>query len=173
MRAVVLALGANMGDTGMTLREAVKALNNLEGVEITAVSPLIRTTPVLMPDAQPQDDYSNAVVLGRTTLEPFALLAATQKIEADFGRTREVRWGPRTLDIDIIDVEGVQMDTETLTLPHPRAHQRTFVLYPWWRINPDAYLVGAGAVRDLLAAADDGGILEEDPLWGVEKGEKQ
>ncbi len=163
---VVLALGANRGDTLATLRGAVEALAGLDGFEVEAVSPLVRTEPVLEKGALPQDDYLNAVVIGRTVLAPPALLAATQKIEADFGRVRVSRWGARTLDIDIIALDQMRLQTRTLTLPHPRAKSRAFVLYPWSKIAPNARLAGAGYVKDLLEdATDRGGLLMEYPNW--------
>lgn len=165
---VVLALGGNRGDTAAILRGAVEALANLEGFEMEAVSPLVRTKPVLEKGALPQDDYLNAVVLGRTVMAPPALLAATQKIEADFGRVRTSHWGARTLDIDIVSLDRMQLDTRTLTLPHPRAHGRAFVLYPWLLVDEGAYLAGAGYVRDLLPQTEDlPGVMAQYPQWLV------
>ena len=163
---VVLALGGNRGSVVANLRGSVAALADLDGFEIVAVSPLIRTEPVLEEGALPQDDYFNAVVIAKTVLAPPALLAATQGIETQFGRVRAGRWGARTLDIDIIDLDRMTLNLKTLTLPHPRAHGRAFVLYPWTRADADAHLVGHGFVRDLLTRADDlGGIIAEYPGW--------
>ena len=163
---VVLALGGNRGSVVANLRGSVAALADLDGFEIVAVSPLIRTEPVLEEGALPQDDYFNAVVIAKTVLAPPALLAATQRIETQFGRVRAGRWGARTLDIDIIDLDRMTLTLKTLTLPHPRAHGRAFVLYPWTRADADAHLVGHGFVRDLLTRADDlGGIIAEYPGW--------
>lgn len=168
---VVLALGANRGDTAANLRGAIEAIANLDGFEMETVSPLVRTKPVLEKGALPQDDYLNAVVLGRTVLAPPALLAATQKIEAEFGRVRTSRWGARTLDIDIISLDRMRLSTRTLTLPHPRAHGRAFVLYPWLLIDAEAYLAGAGYVRDLLPQAEDlPGVIAQYPQWLVGDG---
>ena len=163
---VVLALGGNRGSVVANLRGSVAALADLDGFEIVAVSPLIRTEPVLEEGSLPQDDYFNAVVIAKTVLAPPALLAATQGIETQFGRVRAGRWGARTLDIDIIDLDRMTLNLKTLTLPHPRAHGRAFVLYPWTRADADAHLVGHGFVRDLLTKADDlGGIIAEYPGW--------
>lgn len=163
---VVLALGANRGDTVATLRGAVEALAALEGFDVQAVSPLVRTEPVLEKGALPQDDYMNAIVLGQTVLAPPALLAAIQKIESDFGRVRVSRWGARTLDIDIIALDQMRLQTSRLTLPHPRAWSRAFVLYPWFQVDPAAHLAGAGYIKDLLGhAADLSGLLMEYPDW--------
>lgn len=163
---VVLALGGNRGPVVETLRGAVEALGGLDGFEIDAVSSLVETVPVLEPGALPQDNYLNAVVLGRTVLAPPALLLATQRIEKQFGRKRLGKWGARTLDIDIIDVDRMRLDNKLLTLPHPRAHERAFVLYPWRQVARDGYLPRHGAVADLLPRTDDlGGVLAEYPEW--------
>ena len=115
-----------------------------------AVSPVYETAPVGGP-AQP--DYLNAVLVIETGLAPRDLLAATQRIEADFGRVRAERFGPRTLDIDIVSFAGDVSDDPVLTLPHPRAHERAFVLAPWHDLDPAASLPGRGAVAALLAGA--------------------
>jgi 2-amino-4-hydroxy-6-hydroxymethyldihydropteridine diphosphokinase len=120
-----------------------------------AVSPVYETVPVGGP---PQPDYLNAVLLARTTLPPHALLDRLQRVEVAFNRVREVRWGPRTLDIDIIAVEGETSDDPVLTLPHPRAHERAFVLAPWHDVDPAAVLPGRGGVAALLAAVGAPGI---------------
>jgi 2-amino-4-hydroxy-6-hydroxymethyldihydropteridine diphosphokinase len=117
---------------------------------VLAVSPVYETAPVGGPD---QPDYLNAVLLIETGLAPRDLLAATQRIEADFGRVRAERFGPRTLDIDIISFDGDVSDDPVLTLPHPRAHERAFVLAPWHDLDPAASLPGRGAVAALLAGA--------------------
>ncbi len=163
---VVLALGGNRGDVVANLRGAVEALACLDGFEVLAVSPLVETEPVLEPGALPQDNYLNAVVLGRTVLAPPALLAELQAIEARFGRERRTRWGARTLDIDIIDLDGMRLNTRSLTLPHPRAAERAFVLYPWSLVDSEACVPGCGAVGELLGAAQDlPGVLAEYPNW--------
>jgi len=151
---VVLALGSNVGASQDTLRAAVQALRDLAGLDVVAVSPLARTAPVGGPD---QPDFLNAVVIGRTTLAPLDLLRATQEIEREHGRERLERWGPRTLDIDLIVYGGILAVTDELELPHPRAHQRAFVLQPWAQIDPDAVLpgLGGGPVAALAATAPD------------------
>jgi 2-amino-4-hydroxy-6-hydroxymethyldihydropteridine diphosphokinase len=122
---------------------------------LTAVSPVYETVPVGGP---PQPDYLNAVVLAETTLPPLEFLDRLHEIEAAFDRVRVVRWGPRTLDIDIISVAGERSEDPELTLPHPRAHERAFVLAPWHDIDPDAELPGYGPVVDLLAGIETTGI---------------
>ena len=142
----VLALGANLGDPQAALQGAVDALIAHPQVEVLAASSVYETDPVGIAD---QPVFCNAVVLVRTTLEPGALLAVAHGIERDWHRTRDVRWGPRTLDVDIIDIEGESSDDPSLTLPHPRAHERGFVIVPWREIEPGAVLTGHGPISEL------------------------
>src|SRR5690606_3437170 len=132
---------------------AVRELAESDGVELTAVSTLIET-PALKPDGVDLDapPYLNGVVLIRTTLTPIALLDLLDAIEQRHGRERTVRWGDRTLDLDIIDFAGLTSTTERFTLPHPRAHELDFVLRPWLEVGPDAVLPRHGRVVNLLAA---------------------
>jgi dihydropteroate synthase len=150
----VLAIGSNLGDRLGTLRQAVAEIGQLPDTEVLAVSPVYETVPVGGP-AQP--DYLNAVLMVRTGLRPRDLLDRLNRIEAARGRVREVRFGPRTLDIDIISYADQTSDDPVLTLPHPRAHERAFVLAPWHDIDAGAVLPG-GSVADLLAGLDRGGI---------------
>lgn len=151
---VVLALGSNLGAAQETLRDAVYDLAEVPGIEVVDVSPLARTAPVGGPD---QPDFLNAVVLARTTLAPRDLLRATQAVEQLHGRERHEHWGPRTLDVDIIVYGTTLAVTEDLELPHPRAHERAFVLQPWAQVAPDAVLpgLGGGPVGALAATAPD------------------
>ena len=151
MTAVVLALGSNLGDRQDILQGAVDAIVGLPGVRVTAVSPVYETVPVGGP-AQP--DYLNAVVLADAARPARDLLDRLHEIEAAFDRVRLVRWGPRTLDIDVITFGRERSDDPELTLPHPRAHERAFVLAPWHDVDPDAELPGRGPVDELLAKAD-------------------
>jgi dihydroneopterin aldolase / 2-amino-4-hydroxy-6-hydroxymethyldihydropteridine diphosphokinase len=156
----VLALGSNLGDREATLRSAVLGLRAMPGITVQTVSPVLRTASVGGP---PQPDYFNAVVLVTTSLSAHDLLQACHRIEAAHDRVREVRWGPRTLDIDVIRYGALVSSMPELTLPHPRAAQRAFVLAPWLAADPEATLPvadGAHAVRevsvaDLLAQAPD------------------
>lgn len=152
---VVLALGANLGPAQETLRQAVSDLAGTRGIEVTDVSPLARTAAV----GPEQPDYLNAVVLARTTLSPRELLRATQAVEQAHGRERAERWGPRTLDVDIVVYGSVLAVTDDLELPHPRAHERAFVLEPWSQVDPHAVLpgLGGGPVATLAATAPDRG----------------
>jgi len=115
----------------------------------------------------PQPDYLNAVLLARTTLPSRLLLHQLHQVEAAFSRVREVRWGPRTLDIDIITVDSEVCADPELALPHPRAHERAFVLAPWHDVDPRAVLPGYGDVATLLAATDTSGIRRSDLVLSV------
>ncbi len=152
---VVLALGSNQGSRLGTLQGCVHAIGQLPDTDVLAISPVYQTAPVGGPD---QPDYLNAVLVAATALPPMDLLAATSRIEADFGRVRAERWGPRTLDVDIISYADQVSDDPVLTLPHPRAHERAFVLAPWHDIDAQAELPGHGPVTDLLAALDRSGV---------------
>lgn len=150
----VLALGSNVGTSQDTLRAAVRALAEVPGVQVATVGPLARTAAVGGPE---QPDFLNTVVLARTTLSPRALLHACLEIEAGLGRVRAEPWGPRTLDIDVI-VHGSTIGvTDDLELPHPRAHERAFVLLPWAQADPGAVLpgLGGGPVAALAETAPD------------------
>ena len=148
LRHVVLALGANLGDTQGSLEWAIGQIRLLD-VNVVAVSSFLRTAPVLAEGQAPQPDYLNAVVCIDTALAPLDLLAALERIEVRGGRVRHERWGARLLDIDIIDVEGVTSTYSHLLLPHPRAAERLFVLEPWHQIEPDATLLGR-PISDLI-----------------------
>jgi 2-amino-4-hydroxy-6-hydroxymethyldihydropteridine diphosphokinase len=162
-RSAVLALGSNLGDRRDILQGCVDAIAGIPEVQVMAVSPVYETVPVGGP---PQPDYLNAVILARTTLPSKSLLDRLHEVEAAFDRVREVRWGPRTLDIDIITVDGEVSADPELTLPHPRAHERAFVLAPWHDVDPDAVLPGHGPVATLLAATGQSGIRRAGLLRG-------
>ncbi|RHA43595.1 2-amino-4-hydroxy-6-hydroxymethyldihydropteridine diphosphokinase [Cellulomonas rhizosphaerae] len=151
---VVLALGSNLGAPQDTLRRAVGDLGAIPGVQVVDVSPLARTAPVGGPE---QPDFLNAVVLARTSLSARDLLRATQSVEQAHGRERHEHWGPRTLDVDIIVYGGLTAVSDDLEVPHPRAHERAFVLQPWAQVAPDAVLpgLGGGPVAVLAATAPD------------------
>jgi 2-amino-4-hydroxy-6-hydroxymethyldihydropteridine diphosphokinase len=143
MSRVVLSLGSNLGDRLSHLHAAVETLSREVSVE--AVSPIYETSPVGGPEQGP---YLNAVVLATTDLSPRELVALCQRVEASEGRERVERWGPRTLDIDLIAYDDLVSDDPVATVPHPRAHERSFVLAPWLDVDPDAVL-GGRRVRDL------------------------
>lgn len=161
---VVVALGANMGDAAATLDSALVTLAESGAVTDLRVSASFVTEPVGGPD---QPAYVNRVVTARSRWSAPRLLAALHAIEADHGRERTVRWGPRTLDLDLIQwgEPGTptmwHSDRDDLGLPHPRARERAFVLVPWLDVDPHARLaVGAGveSVAALVAALDTSGV---------------
>ncbi|ANJ27963.1 2-amino-4-hydroxy-6-hydroxymethyldihydropteridine diphosphokinase [Agromyces aureus] len=156
MSRAVIAFGANLGDREATIAGAVRELAEVPGVELAAVSPVYETPAIT--DAGVDLDapgYLNGVVIVETTITPHALLAALHEIEASHGRQRLKHWGDRTLDLDLIDVDGLVIDDTGLQLPHPRAWQRAFVLQPWLDLEPDAVLPGRGRIAALRAAAPD------------------
>ena len=150
-RTVVLALGSNLGDRLANLQRGVDVLCTEPGLDQVAVSPVYETAPVGGPAQQP--DYLNAVLTAATSLPARALLDRARAAEQAAGRVRGPRWGPRTLDVDVIVYAGVVSDDPELTLPHPRAGERAFVLAPWHDLDPGAVLPGRGTVAGLLAAA--------------------
>lgn len=156
MTRVALGLGANLGDRVAALQGAVDLLAPL--LRDAMVSSVYETAPVGGPADQP--DYANAVLVGDTDLDPHRLLAAAHDAEQAWHRTREVRWGPRTLDVDILAVGDVELRDSDLVIPHPRAHERGFVLVPWAEVDPGFVLVGHGLVSELAArsVARDGAV---------------
>jgi 2-amino-4-hydroxy-6-hydroxymethyldihydropteridine diphosphokinase len=152
---VVLALGSNLGDRLANLQGAVDALCAGPGLADPAVSPVYETAPVGGPV---QPDFLNAVLVATTTLPPRAVLDRGQAAEAAMRRVRGPRWGPRTLDVDVIVYGNEVSDDPELTLPHPRAHERAFVLAPWHDVDPGAVVPGRGPVADLLAAVGIAGV---------------
>ena len=146
----ILALGGNLGDPRQQIAQAIAELGEHPGIKVTNTSPLVESFAVSeagIEESAPR--YLNGVVEVETDLEPLELLKATREIEQSAGRVRDVRWGPRTLDIDIIIYGNLTLTTEELTIPHPRAHQRSFVLTPWSLMQPEATFPGAGKVSDL------------------------
>jgi 2-amino-4-hydroxy-6-hydroxymethyldihydropteridine diphosphokinase len=152
----VLALGSNLGDREATIRAAVADLDAADGIRVQQLSPLIETPALKLSGVDyTAPAYLNGVVLVDTVLGPHDLLDVVNAVEERHGRVREERWGDRTLDIDIVDYDGRVLEDERLTLPHPRAWERAFVLAPWHAVQPDAELVGHGRIDLLLSAAAD------------------
>ncbi|MEY3169531.1 MAG: hypothetical protein RL421_774 [Actinomycetota bacterium] len=147
---VVLALGANLGDPRKQISLAIDAIRDI--VKVEKVSSLYETAPFKVNDSQP--NYINAVLIGDTELQPKELIKELLAIEAKLGRQRTLPKAARTIDIDIVDYEGFFLESEELTLPHPRAHERRFVLEPWAEIEPNARLRERGPIKELLAALD-------------------
>ncbi len=146
LKRVVIALGSNIGDRESTIESAIDLLK--EFVVVDKVSTLIETDPVGGPE---QGSYINGVLLGRTSLAPEELMKKLLEVEAGLGRVRSVPNAPRTIDLDLIDYEAVVIDSPTLTLPHPRAFERHFVIKPWLEIDPEALLVGHGRLQEIAA----------------------
>ena len=160
-RRAVLSLGSNLGDRLALLQRAVDALRAVPDLTAVAVSAVYETAPV---GGREQPDYLNAVLLVETALPARALLEAALGVEASLGRVREERWGPRTVDVDVLAVGGERHDEPDLTLPHPRAHERAFVLAPWRDVDPAAELPGLGPVAGLLDRLGTAGVRRRDDL---------
>jgi len=153
---VALGLGANLGDRLQALQTAVDVIVRDPAVRAVAISALVETDPVGGPD---QPDYLNAVLVIETTLPPVEVLALAHLAESECGRTRDVRWGARTLDVDVVDYQDVVSSDPTLMLPHPRALERGFVLVPWADADPDQVIAGTTIrVADALAALGAAGL---------------
>ena len=144
MKAVI-ALGSNLGNRELYIDSAVAELAKV--IEITHLSTNHETDPVGGPE---QPKYLNAIAIAETELDPRELLIIMLEIENRLGREREVHWGPRTIDLDLIVFGDEVIDSEVLVLPHPRAHERKFVLEPWLEIDPGAYIPGIGEIESIL-----------------------
>ena len=144
MKAVI-SLGANIGDPKAQMDIAVALLR--QALEVTAVSEYLSTKPVS--DIE-QPDYLNAICIAESELPALDLLAVLHGIEKSLGRERLERWGPRTIDLDLIQYGSLLSSADELTLPHPRAHERRFVLEPWHSIDPEAILLTHGKISELL-----------------------
>ncbi|AOU77595.1 MULTISPECIES: 2-amino-4-hydroxy-6-hydroxymethyldihydropteridine diphosphokinase [Streptomyces] len=159
----VLSLGSNLGNRLETLQGAVDALEDTPGVRVKAVSGVYETEPWgVDPDSQPA--YFNAVVVLRTTLPPDSLLERAQAVEEAFDRVRHERWAARTIDVDIVTYGEVRSEDPALTLPHPRAHERAFVLVPWLDVEPAAQLPGRGEVAALAESVGRTGVVPRPDL---------
>ena len=163
----VLSLGSNLGDREGTIRVAIEEIAGVDSVTVVNASGLVETAAVRLDGVDDQaPPYLNAVVAILTALSPEALLDSLNRIEDAHGRVRDERWGDRTLDIDIVSMGGLTRESDTVTLPHPRAAGRAFVLAPWLEIEPDARIPGYGRVDELLAATGDlVHRVEAEPLW--------
>jgi 2-amino-4-hydroxy-6-hydroxymethyldihydropteridine diphosphokinase len=162
IRPAVLSLGSNSGDRLANLQGAVNALADTPEVSVVTVSSVYETRPVDAPDGSPE--FLNAVLVADSTLSVATLLDRALAVEAAFGRERSEPNGPRTLDVDLIVVGNRLSDTPELRLPHPRAHERAFVLVPWHEIDAGAQIPGKGKVQDLLAEIDTSGVVHRSDL---------
>lgn len=151
MTRAYVALGANLGPREITLLRAVDLLAETEGVEVRAVSQLRETEPVGVVE---QPLFLNGAVALDTSLSPRELLERLLEIERGLGRVRDVRWGPRVVDLDLLVYGDLQVDEPGLRVPHPRLHERRFVLEPLAELDPDLEIPGCGPMSDLLAALD-------------------
>lgn len=162
IRQAVLSLGSNLAQRLSNLQGAVDALSDTPGVSVVAVSAVYETVPVDAPEESPP--FLNAVVLVDSTLSVHTLMERCRAVEDAFGRERSRVHAPRTLDVDLITVgQRIASDVE-LVLPHPRAHERAFVLRPWLEIDIEAQIPGLGAVADLIEQVDESGINRRDDL---------
>jgi 2-amino-4-hydroxy-6-hydroxymethyldihydropteridine diphosphokinase len=163
LRKVVYSIGSNLGDRLGYLQGAVDALRDTPDVIVVDVSSVYESEPVGGPEGSPA--FLNLVVVAETTLEPRTLLERAQAIEDAFGRDRSgERWGPRTLDVDLILVGRSEVDQPDLQLPHPRAAERGFVLLPWAEVDPAGTLPGRGPVAELAQAVDGSGVRRREDL---------
>jgi len=153
----VLALGANLGDRAATLQAALDGLG--AQTRVVAVSAIFETAPVGGPS---QPDFYNAVVLVDTTLAATDLLTLAHSLEAAAGRVRVEHWGPRTLDVDVLAYDDKRSDDPELTLPHPRAHERAFVVLPWLEVEPDGAIDGYGTLAELATKLGTAGVRRRD-----------
>ncbi len=163
IRRCVVSVGSNLGERLSNLQGAVDSLSDTPEVWVTAVSPIYETDPVGAPDGS--GSFLNIVVLADTTLSARTLLERAHAIEDAFGRERTSEAGaPRTLDMDLIVVGDRRSDADDLVLPHPRAHERAFVLAPWNDVEPDAELLDQGPVANLLEKVGRDGVLRRDDV---------
>jgi 2-amino-4-hydroxy-6-hydroxymethyldihydropteridine diphosphokinase len=162
IRQAVISIGSNLGDRLNRLQGAVSALEDTPEVQVVSVSSVYETQPVGAPEGS--GPFLNAVVLIDTTLTVHTLLDRAHAIEDAFGRERSEPGAPRTLDVDLVVVGDRVADDETLTLPHPRAHERAFVLLPWLEIDPEGEIPGQGFVADLVGDVDTTGVVRREDL---------
>lgn len=140
-----IGLGSNLGDRLANLQEAVRRLSKTDGVRVTRLSRVFETSAV----GPAQPDFLNAVAEVRTALSPRELLAASLRIEEEMGRVRLERWGPRVIDLDLLNYGRMKIDEQGLTVPHPRMHERAFVLVPLFELEADPLLPGDRPARSL------------------------
>lgn len=137
------------------MKSAIESLGDIQSTSMIRISSLYKSKPV---GPQDQDDYINAVAQLETELSPLELLDALQEIEDDHGRVRNERWGPRTLDLDILMFGDEVIQSDRLTIPHPEIPNRSFVLVPWAEINADCVIPNSGRVTDLITKVDQEGL---------------
>lgn len=146
MKKAYLGIGGNIGDTRANIEDTIELLKKNDAIEVTSLSSFYETEPVGYTD---QDWFLNVVVEIETTLEPLKLLEYCQHIENELKRERTIRWGPRTIDVDILLYEDYSSDSEILTVPHPRMTQRAFAMVPLYEISPDLVIDGTD-IKDII-----------------------
>ena len=156
IRKVVLSIGSNLGEREANLAGAVLSLSETPDLVLRQVSRVYASPAVDSPPGSPE--FYNAVVVADSMLSPQMLVERTQAIEDAFGRERGERNAPRTLDVDLVVVGDALSDTEQLRLPHPRAHERAFVVVPWFEVDPNGAIPGRGRLIDLVPALDTTGL---------------
>ncbi len=162
LRKVVYSIGSNLGDRLNNLQGAVDAIRDTPDVIVVEVSSVYESAAVGGPEDSPA--FLNLVILAETTLEPRTLLERAQAVEDAFGRERGEKWSPRTLDVDLVVVGTTETDQPDMKLPHPLAHERSFVLAPWVEVDPEAELPGKGRIGDLMRQIDLSGLTLRDDL---------
>ena len=170
MVTAFVGLGGNLDGPQQRVLRALRRLARLPGVRLSGASSLYRSPPLTAPGVPPQDPYVNAVARLETGLDPQTLLELLHAVEAEQGRRRTAaRWGPRTLDLDLLLYGEARLETPDLVLPHPELHRRAFVLYPLAEIDPEARVPGLGGVAALLAGVDTAGLTRIAPAPAPER----
>lgn len=148
----VLALGSNLGDREQHLKDALSEIAKLPTTKLLAASSILETVAITeVGEDQSRPSYLNAVAIVETELTAEKLHQLTSEIENSLGRVRETKWQDRTIDVDLIAFGSEVIESENLVIPHPRAHQRLFVLKPWFELEPDAEIAGLGKIASLIA----------------------
>ena len=166
MRSSFISIGSNIGDRLHHLKEAIRLLHANKGVWVSTISSIYETAPVGYTD---QADFLNIVIGVETELDALSLLAVCQDIELELGRVRDIRWGPRTVDLDILLYSSDNIETENLIVPHPRMHERAFVLIPLLEIAPTVAHPVTGKLFSEEAAVHDSGVMVWKKVDGLER----
>ncbi|NEU32571.1 2-amino-4-hydroxy-6-hydroxymethyldihydropteridine diphosphokinase [bacterium LRH843] len=156
---VYIALGSNIGDRAAYLNQAISLLRDCNDLEVIRCSSIYETEPIGYVD---QQSFLNMVVHIETTLKPSELLVVTQSIERNCGRVRNVRWGPRTIDLDILLFDQENMEMECLTIPHPRMWDRSFVIIPLMELDPSIHTDDGRSIKEIYEGLSDKGGVK---LW--------
>jgi 2-amino-4-hydroxy-6-hydroxymethyldihydropteridine diphosphokinase len=166
VNSAFISIGSNIGERLLHLKDAVRALHTHNEVSVLSVSSIYETAPVGYTD---QEDFLNIVIEIRTSLDVYSLLSVCQEIEHELGRVRTVRWGPRIVDLDILLYNNDNINAENLIVPHPRMHERAFVLIPLLEIAPETVHPVTGRFYSNEAAVRDQSVLLKQRVNGVEE----